>query len=202
MGGVGGGGNPDDSLPSEPRDRSSIEPERAMEVLRQANPPLFERLDRLRESEPEQFRALIERFAPRLAEFDRERAERPEQWRVRSEMFRLDREAARLARRATSVPEEERGAAALALRDAVARQFDLRLRLREQEVGRLNERVDEIRRQIGEAARHRDAEVARRVRQLMRDAREGRDTPDAPPPPAPPAPHPPTRPPQPPAPER
>ncbi len=178
--------------PPPPKQDSPIEPERAMDVLRQANPQLFERLRRLRENDPQRFRVLLDRFAPRLAEFDRERRDRPEQWNLRAESFRMDRDAVSLARRAAEAGPGERTPAVDALREVVTRQFDLRLRLHEQEVGRLNERVDEIRRQIGKAGLEREEVVARRVRELLRDAREGRETPGDEPPPPPPPPNPPS----------
>lgn len=160
-----------------PDDPPPLPPERVMELLREANPPMFERLSRLRERNPEEFRSVIRRFAPRLAEFDRESRTRPEAWRQRVRMFQIEREGRALARAVAEKGADGDPEAINQLRTLLSEQFDLRLKMREQEVAELTERIATIRSQIEDAATERDAMVAQRTREMVRDAREGARSP-------------------------
>lgn len=159
-----------------------------MELLQDVNPPMFERMRRMRERNPEQFRDALRRVGPRLQEFDRESRAHPGMWRLRVQMFRLEREARDLAATIAEGGVEENKAAVDRLKTVVGEQFDLRVRMREQEVADLTERVSEIRGQIEAAAGERESMVARRTRELVRAAREGE-----PPPPGGPEDRPPAR---------
>lgn len=157
--------------PDPASDGPPLPPNRALELLRDVNPPMFERLNRMRERNPEQFRDAMRRVSPRLTEFDRESRAHPGMWRLRVQMFRLEREARDLARTAAGEPAAERAEAVAKLNSVIGEQFDLRLRMREQEVSDLTERVSDIRSQIDAASKDREALVAARARDMIEEAR-------------------------------
>lgn len=161
-----------------PADAPPLHPDRTLELLRDVNPPMFERLRRLRERNPEEFREAVRRVGPRLAEFDRESRAHPDMWRLRVQMFRLERDARDLARQVAAGGVEPDEDATARLRRMVGEQFDLRLRMRDQEIQDLTDRVARIRTQMETARVDREELVATRTRELVQQARRG----DRPPP--------------------
>lgn len=158
-----------------------LPPERAMELLEEVHARIWERLRRLQREDEAEFQRVLRRVSPRLSELDRERQDRPQMWRLRSQSFRLHRQATDLARTINAQGIDHSQRELERLRAIAGEQVDLRLRLREEEVRHLSERIEHIRAQIGEAANQREAQVAQYMRDVLKQSREERDR--EPPPP-------------------
>lgn len=172
--GPGGPGGPD-GPPPEP-----IDPDAAMRVLEEVNPALHERLTRLREERPEAFRAMIERQMPRLAALARDRDEDPQGWPDRARLFALERQAGAEARRAATLEGADQDAARARLREMLEQMFELRLKVAQSDMRRLERRVEALQQEIDDKAGARDAMIDQRLEQMIRRAAENRDQPRGP----------------------
>lgn len=170
-GGPGGPGGPD-GPPPEP-----IDPDAAMRMLEEVNPALHERLTRLREERPEAFRAIIDRQMPRLAALARDREEDPQGWPDRARLFALERQAGAEARRAASLDGAEQDAAKAELRSMLEEMFELRLKVAQSDMRRLERRLQALQQEIDDKVSERDAMIDQRLEQMLRRASDSRDRP-------------------------
>jgi hypothetical protein len=175
-----GPGGPDGPGGADGQRPEPIDPDAAMRVLEEVNPALHERLTRLREERPEAFRAMIERQMPRLAALSREREEDPQGWPDRARLFALERQAGAEARRAASLDGAEQDAAKARLREMLEQMFELRLKVAQSDMRRLERRVQALQQEIDDKAGARDAMIDQRLEQMLRRAAENRDQPRGP----------------------
>lgn len=204
MGGPGrpdGPGGPDDDRPI----REMLTDERALEIVKETNPTLFERLTKLQESNPDEFRKLIERFRPQLVDMARQRHDDPEGWPARAKLFMLDREANSAARRIAALDPDKREEAKPRFRAILERAFDARLDVIQADIKRMQRRIEMLQREITDKNGQKNELVDQRMDHMLKRAEASLDEPlepgpdrrdrdGNPPPPPPPPPGAPGRP--------
>ncbi|MCA9292733.1 MAG: hypothetical protein KDA20_02845 [Phycisphaerales bacterium] len=163
-----------------PGGRPPLPRERAMDFLRENNPRLHQRLERLREHNPEAVDQAIQERQGRFRELMQERSEHPEAFAARQEAFEA-REAVHAAARAL-VTRPDDPAAMNEVRQAVEHAFDLQLKLREMTLGRLSDELEDARAQLAEQRSHRAEAIDARVQDVIRGA-AGQPLDEPPPPP-------------------
>ncbi len=161
------------------------------EMMRQRNPEEFERLRRLRETDPAAFRAeLAERIQRErgrrgvdggplgrrgIPPYDEREARRAPPARGDGDVLHIrtpeldkmeskTRELARAFREAKS--EDERSKMKEELRGEIARLFDLRERLRRERVEQMRERLEKVEQLLADRAAHREAIIERRLNEM------------------------------------
>lgn len=164
--------NPSDSA----RDRASDDDgvasaertERLRAFLRQHLPSVHEQISRIEREDAEAGRQLFARLAPQLGAVMDDTDRDPEFGALRLEELRAGLEVVDATHRLRALDEgasqAERAGAERGLRDALARRFDAKIRLREHEVRRLAGRLAEMHRAIREQQAEREAEIERAYR--------------------------------------
>lgn len=151
--------------------------ERIMGVLKETNPRMFERLSRMREDDPAEFRRVLDEFAPRLMRLAEERERFPERWPERLRLMSLQHSAQMAAREATIGPEGERAAAKDRLRSILNEQFDIRMRFAEEDIAREEKRLAERRAHVQSMSEDRAGSIERHMTEMLE-----RRPPNGPPP--------------------
>lgn len=177
---------PPDQLASIPDDRplTPEERERVMAFLRETMPSMAERFLSLTASDPEAADRMLSRMLPRLREASRLREEDPELFTLKGDELRTGVEvigAARALRASQNAPAGTERDAAIAsaraaLREAVTRQIDARLRVQEHELAVLMRRVESLQADLLRRQAGRDAAIAETLERVERGpgARDGR----------------------------
>jgi hypothetical protein len=157
--------------------------------LERFNPEGLERMKAVIRDDPEGARRWIVRLAPRVREL---MAEKDDQLReLRIEEFRNGQAllgAARVLAAAHRGPEPDEvkaEAARAELREALGRQFDLRMKIREREIAVLEERIRQLRAELEDQAGSREAFVEEKLGEIRRAAREWAEHEGRRPPPGP-----------------
>lgn len=167
VGGQGGEGRP--PLPRE----------RLMDFLRENNPRMHQRLERLRQHNPEAADQALHDRQERFRELMQERAEHPEAFAVRQEAFAA-RERVHAAARALVMNPEDRAAMA-EVRDAVEQAFDVQLKVHEMTLSRLSAELEAARERLEEQQANREQAIDSRVEEVIERAAQG-GPPASPPP--------------------
>jgi hypothetical protein len=190
---MGGPGGPEGDGPV----RELLTDERALEIVKETNPALFERLSKLQQNNPEELRKVLERFRPQLVDLARQRQDDPDGWPARARLFMLDREANSAARRIAALDPDKRDEAKPRLRAILERAFDARLKVVEADIKRMQRRIEMLQREITDKNGQKDVLVGQRMDQMLKRADEAMDEPlgpgpeqrdrdgDGPPPPPP-----------------
>lgn len=143
----------------------------SLEVLRLIDPDKAEKLEEYIQENPERIgRALREKF-PHLSRFMAMRRYDPDGFDLRIQDLRLSRLSQKSARRlheATETGDDALAAAELAvLEGLVTEHFDVRQRIREHDLARLEQQIELLRDQLDERAANRDALIAERVEEFI-----------------------------------
>lgn len=144
----------------------------AMEVIKETNPPLHERLDLLRENSPEEFKQVLERHTPRLTNLLRDRQQRPEEWPDRVRMLILERQSFDTVRSIPTLQGDDRAAAESRLRTMLEEMFDLRIKIAQNDIARLRQRISALEDEISGKTDRRQAMVESRLKQMIERAEE------------------------------
>lgn len=174
-------------------ERRQPTPDEVMSVLRDLNPRLYERLERVRVEDEREFHDMLRGAGERVRRFIDEKREHPDRFETRVQTMRLDRQANEQARAVAAASGADRGALEAELRGTVSRLFDLRATMQADDIGRLGARLDAARQRFERMAANRDDFVERHTADLIERAEgrgdgEGDETMDdrPPPPPGPP----------------
>lgn len=151
---------------------SPDELEQAIAVIRQIRPDLAQRLEQMQQEDPESVQAAIKREFPRLRHF-------LELQRVDPELFELRVQDVKLAYRSHQLATDLRAAQDQAQADpqqaqslrqqletAVREHFEIRQRIREHELTRLERQIELLRAQLQARSQTRDELIAQRIGEL------------------------------------
>lgn len=156
------------SGPSRPL--SDAEREKVKGILRERLPRVAERIESFSAQEPAIARALLDRVGARVMRAEEARRDNPELADLR--LAEIDHgadaiEAMRTWRRAKRDNDSAAGEAATAkLREAIAKIFDVRVKLRENELQQLTRRLDTMRADLGRFQSERETVVERTFKQM------------------------------------
>jgi len=135
-----------------------------LEILRARFPGWASRLEALRTSDPAQYRQLLARFLPRMRHYVDERRHDPQRFRLRLDEWRLMGQIIETSRQVRAAENDaERQSASRELRALIEQQFDLRLKVREHELARLEQRLVELREQMAQMRSEKQALIDRQV---------------------------------------
>jgi len=139
----------------------------ALEVLRLIDPDKAEKLEQHIDENPERIgHALRENF-PHLSRFMAMRRYDPDGFDLRIKDLRLSRQSQLSARRlheATEAGDDALAAAEMAvLEGLVAEHFDVRQQVREHELARLEQQIEDLRQQLQDRADNRDTLITERI---------------------------------------
>lgn len=161
-----------------PDDRKMI-----VDMLMTSRPGLGERLGKLREENPQEFDAVIQRAAPHFLRVIEDKRRDPEMFQLRRDQIESEFQARRLARQAGTSPSPEQ---LEALRTALNRQFDARLKVEEHVVKQMRAQIEKVEKRTKEMQDNRSAFIDKTLKELLERASKDREEPnDAPPSPAP-----------------
>lgn len=148
------------------------ETQKMLDVLREMEPELAERIDKWRQENPDRVADMLQRRFPRLRMMIELQKFDPEQFKLRMQDLVLSRQlldhvrayrAARLAK--DGKPEEVREQ----IRRHLVEQFEVRQKIRQRELERLEQRLRQLRKELDERAKTRDKVIDREVSQLLDD---------------------------------
>lgn len=152
------------------RDRwSDEELETAGEVLAVIKPTIAERFEKLRDSDPKEAAALLNRHFPQVRVLIRLKHGDPVMFDLRIQEIKSARDAMRLAQahvKADGEPAKEE--VAKQLRQSLAALIDVRNDIRKHELTLLEARIDEMREQITEDAKNRDSILQQKFDRITR----------------------------------
>jgi len=160
----------------EPMDEQRVR--EALEVLRLIDPEKAEKLEAHIDQNPERIgHALRENF-PHITRFMAMRRYDPEGFDLHIKDLRLSRQSQLSARRlheATEAGDDAIAAAELAvLEGLVAEHFDVRQQIREHQLAKLEQQIEDLRDQLQERADNRDALIAERIDDFVEHDRPDR----------------------------
>jgi len=158
------------------RDVTDEQVENILAFVRKYMPWRVESLQKMQESEPEQFRQLCRRLRFEVSQLlhlkDRDEAA----FHKAIEERRIRMRAAELAQRVreTRSP-QEREALVQELRGVINEMFELEMATQEAHIRGLEERIEQLRRELRDRAEHRREIVEQRLREAMEDRPEPRE---------------------------
>lgn len=166
-------GGPPPHEPGGPPPRGGPRPlDRLFGVLRETNPGMAERLERLRREDPEQFQKLFDEYAPRLARLAEERERLPDRWPDRVKQLLLQQRAGALAREISGMPADKQAEATVRLRANLGEQFDIRLKFAREDLERNKQHAQRLEQEIAENTSDREAAIEKQLNDMLRQARE------------------------------
>lgn len=158
------------------RRRPQLSPEQmdeAVAVLKAMRPELAERISLAMDENPERVHEMVLREYPRLRFMISLKQRDPRMFHLRAEDIRLAYETQQLAenihklREAGNVPRLE--AAKDRLEQLLEEHYDVRHRLRQLEIARLEQRLEQLREELEQRAARRDALIRQRREELLKD---------------------------------
>lgn len=164
-------GAPNDAAPPSPE-----QVERMLRFLRAHKPEVAADLEALREKDPEAFERKLAEIGPRLQSLIGRFDEAPERLKTMMELRRTDDVAFDLARRIVN-GDTSGTDLTTQLRETVARGFDLRRSLHEQEIDDTRARLDDLETRADEMTTNRDRMIDRHVAELIDMAASGEPMP-------------------------
>lgn len=156
-------------------------------LMEDMEPGSSDRLQRLREENPDRFEAIIARIGPHTLYMDHLRRNDPRAYELRREEHELGMRAMYLAHKVRRADDEaEEAEHREELHAVLEEQFDVRTQLLEHEMAQLERRLEHIREQIADQKDRRDHVIGRRMEMILsfdrrrggRDHRGGRDDDD------------------------
>jgi len=144
--------------------------EAAMDFLRMQHPQMFERLEHLRQSDPEGFDRMVEQRAPRVVPWLKERESDPEMFELRRSFFEMEMQARTLAQQIADAPDSS-DAATVELIRTLGQQFDVRARMTEREISKLGERVQRLRQEALDQSDRKSEVIQQRAADMVERAR-------------------------------
>lgn len=150
--------------------------ENILAFVRKYMPWRVESLQKMRESEPERFRQLCRRLRFEVSQLLhlKERDEAAFQKAIEERRIRM--RAAELAQRVRETEnQQEREALVQELRGVINEMFELEIATQEAHIRGLEERIEQLRRELRERADHRREVVEQRLREAMEDRPEPRE---------------------------
>ena len=152
---------------------SEEEFERAMQVLKDINPEAAERLEQLWERSPQRAQGMLHRFGPRIYELLRLKESDPElyKWSVKDMKIGLACDKlARQYREATKAGDKDRiKEIRTQIADQVEEHFEVRQKMGEVKLERLERRLAEARKRLEKRAATRDDLIEKRIGELTGD---------------------------------
>jgi len=176
----GPGGPPDGPDRARRADRPAPTNDEVLAVIKELNPRLYERLDRVRVADEAAFDQMVQRAGDRVRNFIDEKRDHPDRFERRVQTMRLEHEVAEQARRAVDASPADRAAAETELRATVSRLFDLRAESQAEDIGRLNARLDGARKRFESMIANRDRFIEQHTADLMQRAESHDDHADEP----------------------
>lgn len=152
--------------------RRELAPEQideAMRVLRHVDADEADRLAGLREQHPDRFEPALRQWFPRLELFLAVRRYDPQMYELRVEDFRLAHQSRSVARQLLEARKNDRRQERelqRQLEKLVAEHFDIRQKMRERELTRLEERIERLREQLEDRADERRDLIEQRISEL------------------------------------
>ncbi len=147
-----------------------------LELLRELHPDLAERLEQLKDRNPQRVGAMIREHFPRLGEMLELRRRDPELFELRVKDIRANRKTLELAERYRQARRAGDQAQSQSLRDelqaAIREHFEVRQAQRERELAMLEERLEELRQRIKERTAQREELIQKRISELSEKARD------------------------------
>lgn len=148
----------------------------AMEVLKEYDAKVAAHAESLRETNPTRYRMLVRRYMPQIRRLMYLKKSEPEAYELHLDDMRLGAESERLAREYREADRDnDLGRVAdlrRELKDVVTRHFDVRQRIKERQLARLEEMVKRLRDQIDERREQRPVLIDGRMDELTSDRRE------------------------------
>jgi|GEM_PF-6275780 len=132
---------------------SEEEVQEAMEILREYNPELAERIARWQEEGRENLHALIGGRLPWVRRLIYMKRNDPERYELSLQDLKLQRESQELAKRIHEADESERAALSTQLRQRLTAQFEVRQKVRQLEIRALEKRIEEMKKQLDERSK-------------------------------------------------
>ena len=150
----------------------------ALEVLRRIDPEKAESLEKVIEENPEQAARVLHENFPNLGRFMAWRRYDPEGFDLRIQDLSLSRQTHACANRLREAIDAGDGEIAaleqIQLSDLVAEHFDVRQQLREYELAKLRDRIEELLAQLEERTSNRDELIEDRIEELVGEGGEDR----------------------------
>jgi hypothetical protein len=138
------------------------------EFIAEEYPEMYDRLLEAQADDPEGFEPGIGRILPEMIRMKELRDRDPELFQVRKTEQQVEFELRRLARRYRfASTDEDRAVLAEKIRPLVEQQFDIRQRRMEEEVSRLEKRLEQLRQRIARQAAARDAEIQKMYERIL-----------------------------------
>ena len=155
---------------------SAEEREQARQVLKDINPELAERLDQWQERSPERVHAILAQYWPRLVKLIRDRKADPEHYELGVKDMRIGTQCEKLRRQfheARNAGNRDRlEDLHRTIAELVEEHFEVRQRMRELELERLERRLAEARKQLEKRAETRQKLIKQRISDLTGQQRE------------------------------
>ena len=143
--------------------------QKRLKVLAEVSPELAERLDQLEQSNPKQAQRMTRRLMPRLTNLVRLKEKDPEQYELRkTEMatgYRLLKQL-RLCHQQHEDNQQIEEDELKKLRRLMAAHMDARLKIRELELKRLEQKIERVRAHIDQQRKQRDADLDHRMKEI------------------------------------
>jgi hypothetical protein len=144
--------------------------EAVVDMIKQVNPDLFERIQQARRENPEAADRIIQRVAPHMRELIEERD--PEMRRLRIQSMRNGWEIAGATRELadairSGAAERERAAAEARVGSLLGAHFETQVKLHEREIAMLEERLVQLRTEMAEQSSGREPFVKEKLGQIV-----------------------------------
>ena len=170
-------GRPDGREGWRPRPLTDQQIEQGMAVLRETESPFLEKMQQMRESDPEQFRKSLGRFWPMLDYMVRTKTSDPDHYKLMVDDQKFNHRSWALAKQhrdATKEKKTEVAEKALAdLRKVAEEHFEVRQKLRERELTELEKRLVELRKRLVERKEKRQEMIDDQIKRLTTQQRPG-----------------------------
>ena len=155
---------------SMPRQLSPEQIQTALEILNQQNPPLAQRIREAMEKHPDDVNRLIFQQWPRLGRLVEMKKRDPALFNLTMDEFRLHRQIwqTRVHLRRSNNSPEQTTVLQNQLKEYVEKLFDIRQAMRQQEVQKLEKRLDEVRQQIQTNQVDRQNLINKHVEELLK----------------------------------
>lgn len=166
----------DDRRDRDRRDDFDLSPEQidqALELVRMRTPEIADRLQQLREDDPEKFEHVVDRIDWRLHHLLREHRRDPEGFKLRAEEHRLRFQAHRLADRLQDAEGEEAEQLKQELRNTLEQEFQARIAVHEHELTQLQQRIQDLRDEIAHKREQMQQLIDERYQRLLDDPYPG-----------------------------
>jgi len=148
----------------------------AVEVLKAMRPDLAERISLAMAENPERVREMVMREYPRLRYMIALKRRDPKMFDLRAEDIRLAYQSQQLAEDIRKLDQaenvERREAAQAQLAQLLKEHYEVRHRLRELEIVRLEQRLEQLREELDERAARREAIIRQRLQELLKEEKD------------------------------